>query len=143
MFAVNISKTYKGILIYNVVNEHYQNSQWERILMNEKEVLDNMDFENEMAAEASIDSYIYKTRMYGMMGEAHRRRGNMSMALENFEKSRIVTDLTNYPSNPICQKDKYVSYLNLAALLKDTGDFDKSIILYKTIQEMRENASER
>ena len=61
MFAVNLSNTHKGILIYNVVNKHYQNSQWERILMNEKEVLNKMDLENEMAE--GMDSYMYKTRM--------------------------------------------------------------------------------
>ena len=68
MFAVKISNTYKGIVVYNVVNEHYQNSRWECILKNEKEVLDNMDSENEMGE--GIDSYMFKTRIYGMMAEA-------------------------------------------------------------------------
>ena len=139
MFSAYVSNKHKGFLIYNVVNEHYQNSQWEHVLMNEKEVMDKMDLENEMAAETAIESYMFKTRMYGMMGEAYRRRGNICMALEYFEKSKIVTDLKNYPSNIDCQKDKYVSYLNLASLFKHTGDFDKSIILYNTIQEMSNN----
>jgi len=105
--------------------------------MNEKEVLDKMDWENEMAE--AVDSYMYKTRMYGMMAEAYRRRGNICMALEYFEKSRMVTNSTNYPSNRVCQEDKYVSYSNLAALFKHTGEFDKSIILYRTMQEMSDN----
>ena len=140
MFAVNILSTHKGMVIYNVVNQHYQNSQWERILMNEEEVLDKMDRENEVAE--AVDSYMYKTRMYGMMAEAYRRRGNISMALQYFEQSRVVTDSTDYPSNRVCQEDKYVSYSNLAALFKHTGEFDKSIILYRTMQEMSDNTTE-
>ena len=139
MFAAHISNKHKGFSVYNVVNKHYQNSEWELILMNEKEILDKMDLENEMATDAGIESYMYKTRMYGMMAEAYRRRGNICMALPYFQKSRIVTDLTNYPSHIDCQNDKYVSYSNLAALFKHTGDFDNSIILYKTMQEMSYN----
>ena len=139
MFVAHISSKHKGFSIYNVVNKHYQNSEWELILMNEKEILDKMDLENEMATDAGIESYMYKTRMYGMMAEAYRRRGNICMALPYFQKSRIVTDLTNYPSHIDCQNDKYVSYSNLAALFKHTGDFDNSIILYKTMQEMSYN----
>jgi len=92
-----------------------------------------------MAASAAIESYMYKTRMYGMMAEAYRRRGNICLALSYFEESRIVTDLTNYPSNIDCQNDKYVSYFNLAALLKHNGDFEKSIILYNEMQKMSNN----
>jgi len=59
MLAVDISKTHKGILVYNVVNKHYHNSQWESILMHEKEALEKMDLENKMAS--GIDSYRYAT----------------------------------------------------------------------------------
>jgi len=136
MFAAYVSNKHKGFSIYNVVENHYDNSEWELILANEKEVLDNMDSEHEMATSGAIESYMYKTRMYGMMAESYRHRGNICMALSYFEESRIVTDLTNYPSHVDFQKDKYVSYSNLAGLLKHTGDFEKSIKLYKTMQEI-------
>ena len=137
------SNMHKCILSYNIVKEYYQDLQWKNILMKETEIMDNMDFENQMVAEGSVDSYMYRTRMYIIMGEAHRRRGIPSVALEYFEKSRKVTDLADYPSNPIGQKLKDVAYSNLAALLKDNGDFDKSNMLYKTIKEMRENATKK
>ena len=140
MLAVDISKTHKGILVYNIVNKLYHNSQWESILVHEEEALEKMDLGNEKAS--GIDSYRYTTRMYGMMAEAYRHRGNMCMALEYFEKSRLVTDSTNYPSTHAFEEDKYVSYSNLAALFKHTGDFDKSIPLYKTMQGMSANSTE-
>jgi len=80
--------------------------------------------------------------MYGMMAEAYRRRGNISMALNYFENSKNITDLTKYPNNEKCQHDKFVSYSNLAALFKHTGDFDKAIILYKTMAKMTANDKE-
>jgi tetratricopeptide (TPR) repeat protein len=85
--------------------------------------------------------YTDKTRIYGMLGEACQRTGNIFKARMYKEMSKNVCDERAYPQNSMCRRDKFTAYDNLAGIYKHVGDSELALTLYlEMIKTLKENS---
>jgi len=114
-------------IVFNKLSTHYTASEWEQVLQLEDEVLGLLSAEECDRVQLFSD----KTRIYGMLGEAYQRTGNICTARKYKEMSKDVVDDKDYPQNSVCLRDKFTAYDNVACIYKHIGEYDMALMLYR------------
>jgi len=125
-------------IVFNKLGTYYATSEWENVLEMEDEVLGLLGAEK----CDRVQLYSDKTRIYGMLGEAYQRTGNISTARKYKQMAKDVVDDENYPQNSACLRDKFTAYDNLAGIYKHIGEYDKALILYEKMVATVERKSD-
>ena len=125
-------------IAFNKLSTHYTASEWEQVLELEDEVLELLGAEE----YDRVQLYSDKTRIYGMLGEAYQRTGNIFTARKYKEMSKDVVDEEGYPQNSASLRDKFTAYDNVAGIYKHIGEFDMALILYQKMVTTVERKSD-